>query len=203
MTLSSPSLSARWAELDGAGQGSALFAPRAERLLGEGDAGGAMRLAEAGLRAFPGHAGGERVLGRALLATGGREEVARALRLFRGIAERRPERVGSWTDLAEAAGRLGDRATERAAWDRARALGAAPPGEARGSAAPHPATSPPESRPDGHDDADPFETGTMAELLLAQGHRDEALAVLRRLVARDPDDEAAGALLRAAEEGSE
>ncbi|MCK6527891.1 tetratricopeptide repeat protein [Myxococcota bacterium] len=204
MTHSSPPLTRRWAELDGAGEGSVLFAPRAERLLAEGDAPGAMRIVEAGLRAFPGHPGGERVLARALLATGGREEAARALRLFRGIAERRPERVASWVDLAEAAGRLGDRTTERAAWDRARALGAPPPRASASPAGPPPAEPALEpSRPEGGADADPFETATMAELLLAQGHRDEALEMLRRLVARDPGDEAPRALLQAAEEAKE
>lgn len=35
----------------------------------------------------------------------------------------------------------------------------------------------------------PFETETMAELCLRQGHRDEAIAILTRLAARAPDDE--------------
>jgi len=51
-----------------------------------------------------------------------------------------------------------------------------------------PEVPPTSVRPGAPDESDPFETATMADLLVAQGHLGEAVALLQRLVARTPDD---------------
>jgi tetratricopeptide (TPR) repeat protein len=166
---------------------SLLFAPLAEMYRAAGRLADAERILSRGLERHPEHHSAATALGRVLLEQGRRDE---ARTVLEGVVARVPDNLLAVRLLADVGAAPQARAPRRMPTADPTPVAAAPPARPRVV---------PRDTPPGPAQGDRLLSGTLADLYLEQGDREQGMKILRELVRREPESAAWREKLRAAE----